>query len=581
MHRKWLVSRTNPDYIKYLSKAVTVSPAFAQVLVSRGIKTPEAIDSFLNPHISGLSDPFEIDGVKTAVERIKHAADTNETVLVHGDYDADGLTATAIMVYALRTCGIDVHYFIPGRIAHGYGFNPVAVKEAKRLGATLIITVDCGITSFDAAACAKKEGIDVIITDHHEPVVRAEDQQSSSAEGYGATALQRYLLPEAVALINPKLSSSGSPLSILSGAGLAFKIAQALSTLHGSQFMVHDLLDLAAIGTMADVVPLTGENRILVKEGMKLIHEGRRQGIKTLKSTAGLDKRELRAGLLSFTLIPRINAAGRISDASDVVRLLLSETEGEAEDLGSWLNRLNSERQKIEEAVYQKACEALRVMHDAPVIVLSGEGWHQGVLGIVASRIAEEFYRPTVILSIEDGIAKGSGRSIPSFDLRSGLADCKEFLLSFGGHRQAAGIRLKVENIPLFEKAMQRIVENALSKEDLVPSLEIDADVALSEVNHSLIREIAMLEPVGYSNKEPFFAARKLEVVNPRIVGNNHLKMKLKHGTYSVDAIGFDMGSAEVSGAVDAVFTPALNEYNGNSYLQLSLKALRPSPEKN
>ncbi|MDP3047866.1 MAG: DHH family phosphoesterase [Thermodesulfovibrionales bacterium] len=577
MNRRWLVSRTNPDYIKYLSKAVSVSPAFAQVLISRGLKTPQAINDFLNPHISGLSDPFEIDGVKTAVERIKHAVDTNETVLVHGDYDADGLTATAIMVHALRTSGIDVHYFIPDRIAHGYGFNPVAVEEAKRLGATLIITVDCGITSFDAAACAKKEGIDIIITDHHEPVIRAVEQQRSRAEGYSATALLRYLLPEAIAVVNPKLQTHNSKLSTLSGAGLAFKIAQALSTLHGSQFAVNDLLDLAAIGTMADVVPLTGENRILVKEGMKLIHEGRRQGIKTLKSVAGLDKRELRAGLLSFTLIPRINAAGRISDSSDVVRLLLSETEGEAADLGLWLNRLNSERQKIEEAVYQKAREALQVMHDERAIVLSGEGWHQGVVGIVASRIAEEFYRPTFILSIEDGIAKGSGRSIPSFDLCSGLDRCREFLLSFGGHRQAAGVRLKVENIPLFEKAMQRIVETALSKEDLVPSLEIDADVALSEVNHNLIREIAMLEPVGYSNAEPFLAARKLEVVNPRIVGNNHLKMKLKHGAHSVDAIGFDMGSTEVSGAVDAVFTPTLNEYNGSSYLQLNLKALRPS----
>ncbi|MCG2709132.1 MAG: DHHA1 domain-containing protein, partial [Thermodesulfovibrionales bacterium] len=580
MHRKWLVSRTNPDYIKYLSKTVSVSPAFAQVLLSRGIKTPEAVNSFLNPHISGLSDPFEIDGVKTAVERIKRAADTNETVLVHGDYDADGLTATAIMVHALRTSGIDVHYFIPDRIAHGYGFNPVAVKEAKRLGATLIITVDCGITSFDAASCAKKEGIDVIISDHHEPAFRG---QGSGVRGQANTQHlipDAYSLPEAVAVINPKLSSSGSPLAILSGAGLAFKIAQALFTLHSSQFTVHDLLDLAAIGTMADVVPLTGENRILVKEGMKLIHEGRRQGIRTLKSVAGLDKRELRAGLLSFTLIPRINAAGRISDASDVVRLLLSETEGEAEDLGSWLNRLNSERQKIEEEVYQKAREALQVMHDERVIVLSGEGWHQGVVGIVASRIAEEFYRPTFILSVEDGIAKGSGRSIPSFDLCRGLAECREFLLSFGGHRQAAGVRLKVENIPLFEKAMQRIVETALSKEDLVPSLEIDADVALSEVNHSLIREIAMLEPFGYCNEEPFLAARKLEVVNPRIVGNNHLKMKLKHGAHSVDAIGFDMGSTEVSGAVDAVFTPTLNEYNGSSYLQLNLKALRPSKNR-
>ncbi|MDP2277343.1 MAG: DHHA1 domain-containing protein, partial [Nitrospirota bacterium] len=364
------------------------------------------------------------------------------------------------------------------------------------------------ITSFDAASSAKKEGIDVIITDHHEPTFRG---QGSGVRGQANTQHlipDAYSLPEAVAVINPKLTPHASHLTVLSGAGLAFKIAQALSMMHDARCMMHDYLDLAAIGTMADVVPLTGENRILVKEGMKLIHEGRRQGIKTLKSVAGLDKRELRAGLLSFTLIPRINAAGRISDASDVVRLLLSETEGEAEELGSWLNRLNSERQKIEEEVYQKAREALSVMHDERVIVLSGEGWHQGVVGIVASRIAEEFYRPTIILSIKDGIAKGSGRSIPSFDLCGGLAECKEFLLSFGGHRQAAGIRLKVENIPLFEKAMQRIVETALSKEDLVPSLEIDADVALSEVNHNLIREIAMLEPVGCSNAEPFLAAR-------------------------------------------------------------------------
>ena len=295
MHRKWLVSRTNPDYIKYLSKAVSVSPAFAQVLVSRGIKTPQAINDFLNPHISGLSDPFEIDGVKTAVERIKHAADTNETVLVHGDYDADGLTATAIMVHALRTSGIDVHYFIPDRIAHGYGFNPVAVEEAKRLGATLIITVDCGITSFDAAACAKKEGIDVIITDHHEPVLRSSKfkvQSSKLKDSKTLNSSNDYLLPEAVAVINPKLSSSGSPLSILSGAGLAFKIAQALEHIgvkgsrgQGEKSRTLEpsnpsflLLDLAAIGTMADVVPLTGENRILVKEGMKLIHEGRKTG---------------------------------------------------------------------------------------------------------------------------------------------------------------------------------------------------------------------------------------------------------------------------------------------------------------
>jgi len=574
MHRKWLVNRTNPNYIKYLSKTAAVSPAFAQVLVSRGIKTEQAVNSFLNPHISGLSDPYEIEGIKTAVERIKHAADANEIVLVHGDYDADGLTATTIMVHALRTCGVDVRYFIPERIVHGYGFNPAAVKIAKKLGASLIITVDCGITSFEAASLAKKEGIDVIITDHHEPATH------SPIHPFTDSPIQ-FKLPEALVIINPKLSPDsalGGRFADLSGAGLAFKIAQALDSALSTQHSAL-LLDLAAIGTIADVVPLTGENRIIVKEGLKLIREGQRQGIRALKSAAGLDKKELRAGLLSFTLIPRINAAGRISDASDIVRLFLSKDKSEAEDLGAWLNKLNAERQKIEEEVYQKAREALQTAADMPAIVLCGEGWHQGVVGIVASRIAEEFCRPTFILSIADGVAKGSARSIPSFDLCGGLTQCKDLLLSFGGHKQAAGVRLKAENIPLFEKAIHRIVETAVSKEDFVQTLEIDADVSLSKVNHNLIREIVMLEPFGCCNEEPLLAARKLEVVNPRIVGNNHLKMRLKQGSYSVDAIGFNMGETEASGAVDAVFTPELNLYNGNSYLQLNLKALRPSKD--
>jgi len=570
MNRKWLVNRTNPDYIKYLSKAVSVSSAFAQVLVSRGIKTEQAVSAFLNPHISGLSDPLEIDGVKIAVERIKHAADTNETVLVHGDYDADGLTATAIMVHALRTCGIDVRYFIPERIVHGYGFNPAAVKIAKKLGASLIITVDCGITSFEAGPFAKKEGIDIIITDHHEPATH------SPIHPFTDSPIQ-FKLPEALVIINPKLSPDALRFTGLSGAGIAFKIAQALSMMHDAGHTMHDLLDLAAIGTMADVVPLTGENRILVKEGMKLIHEGQRPGIRVLKGVAGMEKKKFRAGSLAFTLIPRINAAGRVSDASDVVRLLLSEIEGEAEELGAWLNKLNIERQRIEEEVYQKARRVLQTTADAPAIVLSGAGWHQGVVGIVAARIAEEFYRPTFILSLEDGIAKGSARSIPSFDLCSGLAECKDLLLSFGGHKQAAGVRLKAENIHLFEKAIQRIVDTAIVKEDFVQTLEIDADISLSEVNHNLIREIAMLEPFGCDNAEPRLAARNLKAVNPRIVGNNHLKMRLKNGSHSLDAIGFNMGGIDVSGSVDAVFTPEVNEYNGSSYLQLNLKALRPS----
>ena len=582
MNRKWLVKRTNPEYIRYISKAASISPALAQILINKGLKTPNEINDFLNPHLSDLSDPFDLPGVKAAVERIKHSSNINERVLVHGDYDADGLTATGIMVHALRMLGLDVHYFIPNRITHGYGFSPASVKIAKELWATLIITVDCGITSFDAASYAKQEGIDVIITDHHEPVAREQLSVSSFQIKNQQLTTNNYLIPDAIAVINPKLSTRNSKLETLSGAGVAFKIAQALDSSLATRLPAEEghsslLLDLAAIGTMADVVPLTGENRIIVKEGMKLIQNNQRQGIKALKSVAGLDNRELKAELLPFTIIPRINAAGRIADSSDVIRLLLSDIEGEAADLSSWLDRLNSERQKIEEEVYQEALAKLNIEGINSVIVLSGDRWHQGVVGIVASRLAEEFHRPAFILSVENGVAKGSARSIPSFDICKGLAECRDILLSFGGHKQAAGVRLRVENIPDFEKALQDIIKNSLTEDDFIPSLEIDADIALSEVNHSLIKELSMLEPLGYGNAEPFLGSRRLEVVNPRIVGNNHLKMRLKQGSQSIDSIGFDMGDPNPPAIIDAVFTPTVNEYNGNSYLQLNLKAFRPS----
>lgn len=567
MHRRWLVNKTNPEYIRYISKTTSISPTFAQILINRGIKTPEEISYFLNPDLSRLSDPFDILGIKIAVDRIMEASKRGERVLVHGDYDADGLTATAIMVHTLRMLGVDIHYFIPNRITHGYGFNPASVKIARELGATLIITVDCGITSFDATALCKKEGIDVIITDHHEPLS---------------------LLPDALAVINPKLSNLKSRILNLSGAGIAFKIAQALSTVHGSRLTVHDLLDLAALGTIADVVPITGENRIIVKEGLRLIENGTRVGLKALKKVSGIDERGLKSGLLSFTLIPRINAPGRISDANDVVRLLLTDSEDEAVEIASRLNKLNSERQQIEEMVYQEAISNLNNKDINSAIVLSGEGWHQGVIGIVASRIAEAFYRPVFIISIDGGVAKGSARSIPPFDIYKGLTDCRELLIGFGGHKQAAGFKLHSEDILSFEGKINRIVNETLTEEDFIPTLEIDAEVNLSNIDYSLMRELEMLEPLGTGNPEPLLGSKRLEVLSPRTVGNNHLKMKLKQGGHYIDTIGFDMSSffdtllniapdSTGSTTIDVVFTPSINEWERGKYLQLSLKAFRPS----
>lgn len=589
MHSAWLINRTNPEYVRYLSRSASISPVFAQVLINRGVKTAADIDDFLYPSLTSLSDPFELSSMRTAVERVKIAVLRRERILVHGDYDADGLTATAIMVQALRGIGLEVHYFIPNRILHGYGFHAPAVDMAKKLGAKLIITVDCGITSIEAVSCANKAGIDVIITDHHEPLLKGIRDWGL---GIGNSANPQpltpnpYSVPEAVAVINPKLETHNSKLSDLSGAGIAFKFAQALALDNGLPYTSDDvlpLLDLAALGTLADVVSLTGENRIIVKEGLKFIQAGSRPGIRALKEVSGLNGKETRAGRLSFTLVPRLNAAGRIADAQDVVVLLLSENKDESLKLSAWLDNLNRERQQIEGEVWQEALEKLRGTDTAPAIVLAGEGWHQGVLGIVASRIAEEFYRPAFIFSVENSVAKGSARSVPSFDICKGLTEASELLLSFGGHKQAAGIKLRAENLPAFEKAISRIVQTGLGPSDLQPALEIDANISLSEVTHELVRELSLLEPFGFGNPEPLIGAKALEVVSPRIVGNKHLKMRLKRESQSLDAIGFDMGglleelSRKHSGLVDAVFTPEINDWNGGRYLQLILKAVRPS----
>lgn len=594
MHRHWFVNRTNPEYIRYLSKTAAISPVMAQILVNRGIKTPEAINSCLNPHISQLSDPFGIDGMQSAVERIQEASRKREKVLVHGDYDVDGITATAILLMALKMLGIEGLYFIPNRMEHGYGFTPASVKKAKEAGAALIITVDCGITAFDTCALCKKEGIDVIITDHHEPetaydspgLINADinNKEETSGNIPQSSTFHKYRLPDAVAVVNPKISESRSAATELSGAGIAFKVSQALALYadtHEPPSLPVDLLDLAALGTMADVVPLTDENRLIVKEGLKMINNGTRPGLRALKRVSGIEAKGMKPGLLLFTVIPRINAAGRISDAGDVVRLLLTESGDEAEELALWLDKLNSERQRCEEEAYQQALALLDRQEAGPVIVLSSEGWHKGVIGIVASRIAEAYNRPAFIFSIEEGIARGSARSIPAFDLFAAVTECREFLMRFGGHRQAAGLELEVGQLTYFEEAIKRIADERLSENDLISSLQIDVNVDFADIGFELAEEISRLEPFGFGNPEPLLGSKGLQVLYPRVLKDRHLKMKLRQKSLSFDAIGFDMAATldkiEGSPTVDAVFTPTVNEWEGNRSLQLNLKAMRPS----
>ena len=571
MNRRWLVNRTNKEFLEYLSRKASISTAFAQLLVNRGYKDAESIKDFLSPSLENLIDPFLMPDMEKAVQRIKTALTNGETVLVCGDYDADGITSTALLVSVLRTLGLKTHYHIPNRITEGYGLGKQGVQKAQAIGAGLIITVDCGISSEEEVSMSNSQGIDVVITDHHEPPKR---------------------LPDAAAIINPHREDSGYPFKYLAGVGVAFKLAQALFQAPSSKLQApssEGLLALVAIGTVADSVPLTGENRILATYGLKALNKSSSQiiGIQSLKEAAGIEDKELRSGILSYTMIPRINAVGRLGDANEVVELFLAQDESITKKIALFLEEQNKKRQRLEEDIYKSALNMIDAHPPGSAIVLYSSEWHTGVVGIVASRLVEMFYRPAFLFSLKNGIAKGSARSIPPFHIYKGITECAELLIGYGGHSQAAGLRLHAENLHAFKKQINSIVENTLSEEDMTPLLEIDAGIELFEINSNLTREITLLEPFGNSNQAPLFGAKGVEVINPRIVGNNHLKMTLKQKSIGIDSIAFSKGNlleqdglrSTVNGSrfVDVAFVPCINEWNGSRSLQLNLKAIRPS----
>lgn len=548
-YSEWVVVKTNQEYLQYISKSLNISIPVAQVLVSRGLKSLDEIYSFLNPSIDSI-DPFDISGVYEAVKIITEAVKTGVKILINGDYDADGLTGTAILYDILKKMGAQVFYHIPHRIHHGYGLTRASIEEAKRIGAKLIITVDCGIRDFEAVEYAKKQGIETIITDHHEPL-RIDGQLT---------------VPDALTIINPKIDEN-SHYSSLAGVGVAFMLAMALNREKAMEY-----LDLVTLGTYADMVPLNTINRALIKQGWQLIENPQRPSINTLKSIAGVNS-TLRSFHLSYCLIPRINAAGRIDHAQNVVKFLISEESQELETLGQWLNQMNSLRQKTEEKIMDEA-EALLDPQE-PVFVLWGD-WHPGVAGTVASKLLERFLRPVFIFGLQGNIAKGSARSPQGVNLQELLLQSKDLLIRFGGHKQAAGVTLLRENLHAFKERLCSLVKDVVLEEKNI--LQLDAAVNFSEVNEKLVEDIKLLEPFGEGNREPLFGAKELTVVNLKKVGN-HLKMFLRQNSSSISAIGFDMGNENILEGclIDAAFTPTMNEWEGMKTLQLQIKAIRNS----
>jgi len=552
-YSEWVVVKTNQDYLQYLSRCLNISIPLAQVLVSRGLKDINEIYSFLNPSID-LIDPFSISGVYEATNIIKEAIKSGKKIFINGDYDADGLTGTAILYDILKKMGAQVFYHIPHRIQHGYGLTQASIEEAKKRSSELIITVDCGIRDFETVQYAKRQGIDTIITDHHEPL---------RIEG-------KLVLPDALTIINPKIDEN-SPYASLAGVGVAFMLAMALNRDEAMQY-----LDLVTLGTYADMVPLNTVNRALIKQGWSLIENSCRPSIKILREIAGVSS-NIKNFHLSYCLIPRINAPGRIAHAGDVVRFFTSEDFNEIENIGQWLNQINSLRQKTEEKIMVEIERKLeREFNNEPVIVFWGD-WHIGVVGTVASKLVERFNRPVFIIAIDEDKAKGSARAPQGVDLQKLLFGCKDLLIRFGGHKQAAGVMLYKEKLNEFKERICSLAESLIVEQRNI--LQLDAAVNLEEVNEKVTEEIKLLEPFGEGNREPLFGAKELTVVNLRKVGNNHLKMFLRQNGSSISAIGFDMGDENIleGSLIDAAFTPAMNEWEGMKTLQLQLKAIRRS----
>ena len=574
MQKRWHILSPDPKQVSTLAKSLGCQPAVATVLINRGICDPDHAAVFLNPSLSHVRSPYLMKDIDRAVERILVAVRGNEKVLILGDYDADGITATTLLFEFLTYLDADVDYYIPNRLTEGYGLRRDYIeKHAVPDGIDLIITVDCGISSFDAVGAARRAGIDVIITDHHEaPSV----------------------MPEAFAILDPKQPDCPSGFSWLAGVGVAFNLALALrKRLRDEGFWnnrpepnLKAACDLVAIGTVADMVPLVEENRIYVKAGLEAIASDTRPGIKALLDVCKMPNRSLDSRGLAFKLVPRLNAAGRLSHGSIGIDLLTTSNMETARAIANDLNRENIERQKIESRILSEIMQHLKSnpeLLEQRSLVLDQQGWHQGVVGIAASRLVDRYYRPVVVISVADGIGHGSARSPNGFDLYEGLNDCAQHLEKFGGHKMAAGLTLRAENIPAFRRDFERIVCQKTTPEDFVPELVIDGEVSATDISPELADGLETLAPFGTGNPEPLFVLSDMDVLSTRVVGANHLHMRLRPSNPSkmdqaepLDAIFFNMGAEKPHPAhLDRVACHVRwNRWGGRKRIQLVIKDL-------
>ena len=595
--KRWTVEPPHPGAAA-LAKDLGIAPVVAQMLLNRGLTTTAAARDFLKPSLKHLHDPALLPGLPAAADRLARAIQNNEKIVIYGDYDVDGITATAILWHALRLLGGHAETYIPHRLNEGYGLNADAVATLCDGGATVIVTVDCGITALDPAAVAKGRGVDLIVTDHHEWVSRKDeggrmkDEAEDSLLHPSSFRPHPYALPACAAIVHPRLpGETPYPNPDLCGAGVAFKLAWGVGRAVSGTDRVPDALRgflveataLAALGTIADVVPLVGENRALAHFGLGGLTASKLTGIRALIRSAGLDGKDLDSYHVGFLLAPRLNAAGRMGHAREAVTLLTEADEDQAGLIADELEQQNRSRQATERKILDEAMASVEAdlaeTPDAAAVVVGGEGWHAGVVGIVASRLVDRFHRPAVVIGFENGKGQGSARSIPGFALSDALAACGEHLLTHGGHAMAAGLSLEQPNFDAFRAAFAEVARNRLSAEDLTPRLSLDAGCELGDVSEALIDQIARLGPFGNANRRPLLCLRGLELTaDPRAVGKRGdvLQLWLRSGRTRLKAVVFNCPNPppdlRAGATIDAAVEAKINEWQGRRSVELEVK---------
>jgi single-stranded-DNA-specific exonuclease len=562
--KRWKFRDPNNDFeVNALADSLNISEVLAGLLINRGIKNFPQAKSFFRPSIDDLYDPFLMSGMEEATSRILRALVDDESICIYGDYDVDGTCSTALLYLFLKELNANVCFYIPKRLTEGYGLSIPAIDYVKTTGSTLLISVDCGITAVEETVYAKGLGIDLIICDHHQP--KAE-------------------IPDAFAVLDPLKPGCNYPYKYLSGAGVAFKLAQGISSRIGKRELPLKYLDLVALAGAADIVPLIDENRILVKSGLEQININPRPGILALIKSSRLEPGNVSSGQVVFTIAPRINAVGRMGDAQRAVELFITDDKDKAQELADVLESENYHRRKIDEDTLSNALELVDLeANDDLAIILHQEDWHPGVIGIVASRLVEKYYRPTIMLTTIDGVAKGSARSINNFNIYDALKKCEDLLIHFGGHQAAAGLAVEIDKIDEFRLKFNSVVKDMLDGDELFPEIHIDSKLKFSEITPKFLRIIEQFAPFGPGNMRPVFVSENAEVSGyPRVVGNNHLVVSLKqNGCDKIfDCIGFDMGNfcAHINRPgtkVDVAFTIDKTEKEGKSFPQFRFKDIK------